>query len=68
MAASLDLPLPFDAPIQAPPGAAAAESACFHCGLPLPRDAHWSVTIDDVIRPMCCPGSEAVAKANVNNA
>ncbi|MDQ9170518.1 heavy metal translocating P-type ATPase [Oxalobacteraceae bacterium R-40] len=43
------------------------EAGCFHCGLPLPQDAHWSVLIDDTQRQMCCPGCEAVAKAIVDS-
>ena len=40
---------------------------CFHCDLPVPKGADYSVTIDGVNRPMCCPGCEAVAKAIVDN-
>ncbi|PWF54797.1 heavy metal translocating P-type ATPase [Massilia glaciei] len=40
---------------------------CFHCGLPLPAAAAWSVRIDDTPRPMCCSGCEAVAQAIVDN-
>lgn len=41
--------------------------SCFHCGLPVPADAHWSVTIADIPRPMCCPGCEAVAQTIVDS-
>lgn len=40
---------------------------CYHCGLPIPRNAHFSVTIDHHRRPMCCAGCEAVAQAIVDN-
>jgi Cu2+-exporting ATPase len=41
-------------------------SECFHCGLPVPAGAKWSVTIDLAARPMCCPGCEAAAQAIVD--
>lgn len=41
--------------------------SCFHCGLPVPADARWSVTIANVPRPMCCPGCAAVAQTIVDN-
>jgi len=44
----------------------AAAEGCFHCGLPLPRQAGWTVVIDGVARPMCCPGCAAVAQAIVD--
>lgn len=39
---------------------------CYHCGLPVPEDARFSVTIDGEPRSMCCPGCEAVAGAIVD--
>jgi P-type Cu2+ transporter len=36
--------------------------ACFHCGLPVLRDAKFGVTFDGSFRPMCCVGCEAVAR------
>ncbi|WP_132257235.1 heavy metal translocating P-type ATPase [Paucimonas lemoignei] len=45
----------------------AVQEGCFHCGLPIPAGADWSVTIDHVARPMCCPGCESVAQAIVAN-
>jgi Cu2+-exporting ATPase len=42
-------------------------SVCFHCGLPIPADTRWQVSIDLVMRPMCCPGCEAVAQSIVEN-
>lgn len=41
--------------------------SCFHCGLAVPTGSHWSVVIDGVQQPMCCPGCEAVAQAIVDN-
>jgi Cu2+-exporting ATPase len=38
---------------------------CFHCGLPLPTGAGYSVIIDGSRRPLCCPGCQAVATAIV---
>ncbi len=38
---------------------------CFHCGLEIPAGAEFSVTIDGVDQPMCCPGCSAVAEAIV---
>ncbi|GAB2528448.1 heavy metal translocating P-type ATPase [Microbulbifer agarilyticus] len=46
-------------------GVAAARSDCFHCGLPVAEGSQYSITIDGVARPMCCPGCEAVAGAIV---
>ena len=48
-----------------PPAVLAAD--CFHCGLPAMPSARWSVSIDDIARPMCCPGCQAVAQAIVDN-
>ncbi len=39
--------------------------ACFHCGLPVPAGSSWSVLVEQLPRPMCCPGCEAVAQAIV---
>jgi P-type Cu2+ transporter len=45
----------------------AASVQCFHCGLPVGADAPpRTVVIDEVARPMCCPGCEAVAQAIVD--
>jgi Cu2+-exporting ATPase len=44
----------------------APQQTCFHCGLPVPADVRYSVMIDGVERPMCCPGCQAVAKAIVD--
>jgi len=40
---------------------------CFHCGLPVPAGSAWSVVIEAVAQPMCCPGCKAVAQAIVDN-
>jgi Cu2+-exporting ATPase len=45
--------------------APAALAACFHCGLPVPAGAGWQVEIGGAMRPMCCPGCEAVAHSIV---
>ena len=34
---------------------------CFHCGEPVPSGARFSVDIDGIAQPMCCPGCRAVA-------
>jgi len=36
-------------------------AACFHCGLPVPRESDLGVEIDGEARPMCCIGCAAVA-------
>jgi Cu2+-exporting ATPase len=38
---------------------------CYHCGLPVPVGARFSVVVGGEPRPMCCPGCEAVAGAIV---
>ena len=40
--------------------------ACFHCGLPVPAGADFSVSLHNVRQPMCCRGCEAVARAIVD--
>lgn len=44
---------------------APAESACFHCGLPVPAGTHYAALVDGQRQPMCCHGCEAVAEAIV---
>jgi len=39
---------------------------CFHCGLPVPAGADYSVEIMGQRQPMCCRGCQAVAKAIVD--
>ena len=38
---------------------------CYHCGEPVPTGAPWQCRILGAVRPMCCPGCEAVADAIV---
>jgi len=40
--------------------------SCFHCGLAVPPGLSYSVAIDGVDRPMCCPGCRAVALAIID--
>ncbi len=40
---------------------------CFHCQLPVPAGVDFSLVVDDVARPMCCIGCEAVASAIIDN-
>lgn len=39
---------------------------CYHCGLPVPENVHFSVVINGQTRFMCCPGCQAVATAIVD--
>ncbi len=52
--------------LSANPARPVPADACFHCGLPVPAGAEFSVTIDGARRSMCCRGCEAVAKAIVD--
>jgi Cu2+-exporting ATPase len=45
----------------------AAETDCYHCGLPIPPDTRHYVQIDGRRRRMCCVGCEAVAQSIVDN-
>lgn len=45
----------------------AADSNCYHCGLPVPRGTHYRARVDGTDRAMCCAGCEAVAQAIVAN-
>ncbi|MFN3883720.1 MAG: heavy metal translocating P-type ATPase [Rhodocyclaceae bacterium] len=40
---------------------------CYHCGLPVPPGADFTVEIDGQPRAMCCAGCQAVAQAIVAN-
>ncbi len=42
------------------------EESCFHCGLPVPPDAHYPVEIDGRVHNLCCRGCQAVAQAIVD--
>ena len=44
-----------------------SSTPCFHCGLPVPESGHWSVRVDAIEQPMCCPGCQAVAQAIVDS-
>lgn len=35
---------------------------CFHCGEPVPTNSGYSLEIKEIVRPMCCPGCQAVAE------
>lgn len=50
--------------LSVPPACAAPE--CFHCGQPVPPNAHYPVEIEHVSHEMCCRGCQAVAQAIVN--
>lgn len=52
---------------QAGSAAVVAEEGCYHCGLPIPPQTHFSVVIDGRARRMCCAGCVAVAQAIVDN-
>ncbi len=39
-----------------------AQERCYHCGLPQPGDAHFTLEIDGVERALCCAGCHAVAQ------
>lgn len=41
----------------------ADETACFHCGLPVPEGAAYRVVWNNTAYPLCCRGCEAVAHA-----
>lgn len=43
-----------------------ANQCCYHCGLPVPVNVHFSVVINNKSEPMCCPGCQAVAMAIVD--
>ncbi len=43
------------------------EHKCYHCGLDVPDNSHYQVTIFEQQRSMCCPGCLAVAQAIVDN-
>ncbi|TXS95487.1 heavy metal translocating P-type ATPase [Parahaliea maris] len=37
------------------------QTRCFHCGEDVPAGSDFKVEIEGALRPMCCPGCEAVA-------
>jgi P-type Cu2+ transporter len=44
-----------------------ADKGCFHCGLPVPRGAHYPVVFEGRSRETCCGGCQAVANAIIDN-
>jgi Cu2+-exporting ATPase len=44
-----------------------AEKTCYHCALPVPVGAHYSVIIEGESHEMCCRGCQAVAQTIVDN-
>jgi Cu2+-exporting ATPase len=40
-----------------------SELECFHCGLPIPPNIHFTAVINRQPQPMCCHGCQAVAEA-----
>jgi P-type Cu2+ transporter len=60
---------PADSTVQEPAGATpdAGDAACFHCGLPVPRGAHYPVSFEGRVRETCCGGCQAVATAIIEN-
>jgi Cu2+-exporting ATPase len=45
----------------------ASAVSCFHCGLPVPAGATFSVGWEGVTHSLCCRGCEAVARAIVDS-
>lgn len=43
-----------------------AVRSCYHCGLPVPLNSQFLVTINGKPEAMCCPGCQAVAMAIVD--
>ncbi|RMD70973.1 MAG: cadmium-translocating P-type ATPase [Gammaproteobacteria bacterium] len=39
------------------------EESCFHCALPVPREAPWKLFVAGKERVFCCPGCHGVAQA-----
>ncbi|MDR0564652.1 MAG: heavy metal translocating P-type ATPase [Azoarcus sp.] len=44
-----------------------SETDCYHCGLPVQPQTHYTVAVDGKVRHMCCLGCEAAARAIVEN-
>ncbi|HXZ97426.1 MAG TPA: heavy metal translocating P-type ATPase metal-binding domain-containing protein, partial [Burkholderiales bacterium] len=44
---------------------ARGDTACFHCGLPVPAGKPYRVSIRGEEHDVCCPGCQAVANAIV---
>ncbi len=43
------------------------ETACYHCGLPVPPGTNFQIEIEGHLQQMCCAGCQAVAQAIVAN-
>jgi Cu2+-exporting ATPase len=41
-------------------------SDCFHCGEPVPHDAHYQIQLDGVQQPVCCIGCQTVANTIID--
>jgi len=39
---------------------------CFHCGLPVPEDAHYTIRYQAHSQPACCAGCQAVAQTIID--
>jgi Cu2+-exporting ATPase len=44
----------------------AHQEACYHCGLPVPVDGGWFLTVLGKDRLFCCPGCQAVCRTIVD--
>ncbi len=42
-----------------------SQESCFHCGEPVPSNSRFTVTVNNQVEKLCCPGCEAVANAIV---
>lgn len=40
----------------------AGSPACFHCGEPVTTGDRYSVALEGLVRPVCCPGCKTVAE------
>ncbi|OOE09649.1 carbonate dehydratase [Stutzerimonas degradans] len=45
----------------------AQPTPCYHCGLPVPTGSHYQTLVLGQVRPMCCPGCQAVAETIVKS-
>ncbi len=43
------------------------ETACFHCGLPVPDGAPYPIRFDAATHPACCRGCQAVAQTIIDS-
>ncbi|AHE99627.1 heavy metal translocating P-type ATPase [Thioalkalivibrio paradoxus] len=50
-----------------PPSGRDSADDCFHCGLPIPRGAHYPVSFEGRSHETCCGGCQAVANAIIDN-